>query len=430
MRLMQSTLLLVGLVRIAAADAPSGYQCSPGTPKRGVGCTCPTNHADRRIDENIAACLPIPKPSEAAIIKAECKQAFEGIDRAFGLALAGDERKLFRAAFGDLVLKRCEINPWPRPARKCLASAATEEAAYECIDKLPPVQRGGLDADSARIHPVAVQLTKSELRLKGALVFAQTTPTISDTSTSLLAAIAQTLHVHPALRIEIQAHTDNNPEVAKLSQRRAELVKQYLVGNGVAADRLVAKGYGDTLPAASNSTAWGRARNRRVQLMITGGAPRPIAKADRDRDAIDDKDDRCPDEAESWNGTDDEDGCPESKRVIASTTKLEILVRIPYAPNSADLGPDASTTLDGIVAILEAHRGLHLRIVGHTDSTEKAGTKLAAARASGVRAYLIEKGIFNGRLELASPGRDRPRGSNSTADGRAENRRVEFEVVE
>ncbi|MBW2174099.1 MAG: OmpA family protein, partial [Deltaproteobacteria bacterium] len=64
-------------------------------------------------------------------------------------------------------------------------------------------------------------------------------------------------------------HTDNvgtQENNQALSQRRADAVMGYLVGKGIAEDRLSAMGYGFSKPIASNDTAEGRAKNRRVQL--------------------------------------------------------------------------------------------------------------------------------------------------------------------
>jgi OOP family OmpA-OmpF porin len=77
------------------------------------------------------------------------------------------------------------------------------------------------------------------------------------------------LENNPMLKVEIQGHTDNTGGEAynqALSERRAEAVKAYFVGKGIAADRLSTKGYGMSQPAASNDTREGRFQNRRVQL--------------------------------------------------------------------------------------------------------------------------------------------------------------------
>ena len=81
--------------------------------------------------------------------------------------------------------------------------------------------------------------------------------------------VADVLIKNPDVKGEVQGHTDNvgNAEYNQnLSERRAASVKEYLVSKGIAAERLVVKGYGLTLPIASNDTKEGRAKNRRVQL--------------------------------------------------------------------------------------------------------------------------------------------------------------------
>jgi OmpA-OmpF porin, OOP family len=72
-------------------------------------------------------------------------------------------------------------------------------------------------------------------------------------------------------RIEIQGHTDNVGTAKKnqvLSEARANTVRNYLVGKGIEPSRLTAKGYGLTVPVASNKTAEGRAQNRRTEVKI------------------------------------------------------------------------------------------------------------------------------------------------------------------
>lgn len=71
------------------------------------------------------------------------------------------------------------------------------------------------------------------------------------------------------IKVEIDGHTDNIGPAAynmKLSERRAKAVMEYFVGHGVEAERLTAKGFGLTKPAAGNDTKEGRAKNRRVEL--------------------------------------------------------------------------------------------------------------------------------------------------------------------
>ncbi len=75
----------------------------------------------------------------------------------------------------------------------------------------------------------------------------------------------------PKLKIEIQGHTDNvgGLEVNQtLSEKRANAVKQALVSRGIEEGRIRTRGFGLTMPLASNDTEEGRAKNRRTQFVI------------------------------------------------------------------------------------------------------------------------------------------------------------------
>lgn len=88
-----------------------------------------------------------------------------------------------------------------------------------------------------------------------------------------LKAVADFLKEFPKAKGEISGHTDNVGGKAlneKLSQRRAESVKNYIVGTfGIAADRITAKGYGYAKPIADNKTKEGKAKNRRIEANFT-----------------------------------------------------------------------------------------------------------------------------------------------------------------
>ncbi len=92
-------------------------------------------------------------------------------------------------------------------------------------------------------------------------------------SAPILMAVAQLLNQHGWIRLlEVQGHTDSDGPAGynkELSQRRSEQVRKFLVEKGgVAPERLVGKGYGESKPMLSNDTPFGRAKNRRVQFMI------------------------------------------------------------------------------------------------------------------------------------------------------------------
>jgi outer membrane protein OmpA-like peptidoglycan-associated protein len=84
--------------------------------------------------------------------------------------------------------------------------------------------------------------------------------------------VANVLKENPQLRLSIDGHTDNVGSDAsnmKLSENRANAVKNYLVKQGVDAGRLIATGYGETQPVADNKTAAGRQQNRRVEMKLS-----------------------------------------------------------------------------------------------------------------------------------------------------------------
>lgn len=90
-------------------------------------------------------------------------------------------------------------------------------------------------------------------------------------SVESLTDVARFLNNQPDLRLEISGHTDAVGSAAlnqQLSQKRADAVKYFLVRAGIDAMRMRAVGYGETEPVASNDTAEGRAKNRRVEFRI------------------------------------------------------------------------------------------------------------------------------------------------------------------
>ena len=88
-----------------------------------------------------------------------------------------------------------------------------------------------------------------------------------------LAKLAGIVLGHPGLRLAAEGHTDSTGSTEfnqKLSVKRAESVAEYLSSQGVPRDGLNASGFGDTNPIASNDTAAGRQKNRRVELIVSG----------------------------------------------------------------------------------------------------------------------------------------------------------------
>lgn len=90
-------------------------------------------------------------------------------------------------------------------------------------------------------------------------------------SLAILEGVAATLKRHSGIKVEVAGHTDSlgsSEHNLDLSQRRAKAVVDYFIAHGIAAERLSAKGYGETRPVANNYLEEGRIKNRRVELRI------------------------------------------------------------------------------------------------------------------------------------------------------------------
>jgi outer membrane protein OmpA-like peptidoglycan-associated protein len=99
--------------------------------------------------------------------------------------------------------------------------------------------------------------------------------TIKQATQVSLAKVATILQLYPGLKVQVEGYTDSVGGDAynqKLSENRANAVHDFLVQNGVPAANVTAAGYGKADPVADNSTAAGRAQNRRVNLVVSGDA--------------------------------------------------------------------------------------------------------------------------------------------------------------
>ena len=132
-----------------------------------------------------------------------------------------------------------------------------------------PAPPGGVSVD-AKGCPSPFQ--KGEALILKGVNFQTGKATLLPASQGTLDQVAHSLIDNPDVNVEVGGHTDNvGSEAAnlRLSQARAEAVRQYLIGKGVPADRITAKGYGESNPVGNNATAAGRAANRRVELNRT-----------------------------------------------------------------------------------------------------------------------------------------------------------------
>jgi len=171
--------------------------------------------------------------------------------------------------------------------------AAQQNAASEAAQR----QAAEKDAATFRGRAAAAEKEKADLRaqLKGQLnAIMQTTDSARGLIVSMtgllfktgkadllpevrekLARVAGILLGHPGLKLEIEGHTDDvgaDDMNQALSEKRAASVRDYLASQGVPADSMVSRGFGETKPVAPNDTADGKAKNRRVEIVVSGAA--------------------------------------------------------------------------------------------------------------------------------------------------------------
>jgi len=97
--------------------------------------------------------------------------------------------------------------------------------------------------------------------------------TLKPAAREKLAKVSGIVLAHPGLRLEVEGHTDSvgSDELnQQLSEKRAATVRDYLVQQGIGINAVSARGFGKTMPAASNDTAAGRQQNRRVEMIVAG----------------------------------------------------------------------------------------------------------------------------------------------------------------
>jgi outer membrane protein OmpA-like peptidoglycan-associated protein len=88
-----------------------------------------------------------------------------------------------------------------------------------------------------------------------------------------LAKLSGIILAHPGLNLDIEGHTDSTGSDElnqKLSEQRAEAARSYLISQGIEDYTIVARGFGKTMPVASNDTREGRQKNRRVEIIVSG----------------------------------------------------------------------------------------------------------------------------------------------------------------
>lgn len=118
--------------------------------------------------------------------------------------------------------------------------------------------------------------------------------------------------------------------------------------------------------------------------------------------------------------------------VQVEASRIRVDDKIQFEVDSAQISSVSNQLLDQIASVINEHPEVgRIRVEGHTDRQGGAqyNRSLSQRRAEAVVTYLVGKGVPRERLQAQGFGFDRPLGSNDTDDGRAQNRRVEFNFI-
>jgi outer membrane protein OmpA-like peptidoglycan-associated protein len=150
----------------------------------------------------------------------------------------------------------------------CPIPDSDSDGVNDEADKCPTIAGPASNSGCPEVNKALVQKTNKAAQ---GIQFQTGKAIILTTSYAKLNAVVQVLKTDPTLNIDIAGYTDNSGDPAKnqkLSANRATAVKAYLVKKGISATRITAEGYGDQNPIAPNTTAKGKAANRRVALTL------------------------------------------------------------------------------------------------------------------------------------------------------------------
>ncbi|MFT4831242.1 MAG: OOP family OmpA-OmpF porin [Psychroserpens sp.] len=185
------------------------------------------------------------------------------------------------------------------------------------------------------------------------------------------------------------------------------------------------------------------------------GLPALAGCPDADGDGIADKDDACPSEAGPadnkgcpWPDTDGDgvldkdDACPEVAGTVANKGCPEVTAEVQKKLNDyartilfdtgkSSIKVESTAVMVDIILILKEYPTSKFTVEGHTDSVGSASLnqKLSESRANSVRDFLVKEGIGADRLTAIGYGEDKPMATNNTKAGRAQNRRVEINLI-
>ncbi|HHN73767.1 MAG TPA: OmpA family protein [Acidobacteria bacterium] len=250
---------------------------APGWPVDDRGC--PRDSDGDGVSDGEDEC---PKtPQGASVDDRGCPRdsdgdgVFDGLDACpeTSRGASVDDRGCPRDADGDGVfdgLDRCPDTPraWSVDRHGC-PKDSDADGVPDGKDACPETPAGTAVGDNGCKKAEALFEGKNRILVLEGVNFDTNSAELSAESRAVLDGVARALRDWPEVRVEIAGHTDADGAKdynQKLSQRRAEAVRAYLISKGIAGERLTARGYGESRPIADNATSEAKARNRRVEL--------------------------------------------------------------------------------------------------------------------------------------------------------------------
>jgi OOP family OmpA-OmpF porin len=166
----------------------------------------------------------------------------------------------------------CPNEPGPSERQGCPEEDGDKDGVPNRVDSCSNEPGVEINLGCPQHEMPLVSIMPRQIELRGRVVFEASQARIQQRSFEVLDWVAKVIREHPEiLRVVVGAHTDDRGFAEQnriLTQQRAESVVRYLIGKGVPAERLAAKGYGSERPIDSNATSVGRENNRRVEFLI------------------------------------------------------------------------------------------------------------------------------------------------------------------
>jgi outer membrane protein OmpA-like peptidoglycan-associated protein len=230
----------------------------------------------RRKDAELARQQAETAKAEALRMQQEAQQA---------AAEAARQKAEAEKASAAALLQQQAAQAAADQAAKDRAAAQAQQAAAEAETQKARQAAAQAEAEKAQLRAQLLSQLNSILQTRDSarglivnmsdVLFDTGSFTLKPGAREKLAKISGIVLAHPGLSLQIEGHTDSvggDDFNQQLSERRAVSVRDFLAEQGVSPGSITARGFGKTQPVATNDTAEGRQRNRRVELVVNGDA--------------------------------------------------------------------------------------------------------------------------------------------------------------